>query len=350
MVCQSDEIAQLFNSFRYNLIMNRKDDHIKLAYAQNAKTNDFDAIKFIHHAFPEIDLADIDLSVSLFNQKFPLPFYINAMTGGSEQAKGLNERFAMLAKHFHIPLATGSVSAALKNPNLADSFTIIRQVNPQGFVIANVGAGQTIENAKKAVALLKANALQIHVNVVQEVVMPEGDRDFSGLLRSIQVIKETLVVPVIVKEVGFGMSTKTIKQLSQIGIDYIDVAGQGGTNFAIIENQRREKPYRSFDEWGLSTVQSLINAQPFSQMHVIASGGVRNPLDVVKSLALGAKIVGLSGFFLHLVKDYTHEQAVEKLTQFIEEIKMIMLVLGKKRISDLKTADMMMPASLSKPI
>lgn len=330
--------------------MNRKDDHIKFAYAQNAKANDFDAIKFVHHAFPEIDLSEIDLSVSLFNQTFPLPFYINAMTGGSDQAKVLNERFALLAKHFHIPLATGSVTAALKNPTVAESFTIIRQINPQGFVIANVGAGQSVENAKKAVQLIKANALQIHINVVQEVVMPEGDREFSGLLDSIQAIKETLEVPVIVKEVGFGMSTKTIKQLSDIGVEFIDLAGQGGTNFAVIENQRREKPYSSFDDWGLSTVQSLINAKAFSQMKVIASGGVRNPLDVVKSLSLGAKIVGLSGFFLHLVKDYNHDQAVEKLTQFIEEIKMIMLVLGKKRVADLKTAEMIIPSSLSKPI
>ena len=330
--------------------MNRKDDHIKLAYAQSSKVNDFDAIKFVHHAFPEIDLADIHLSVSIFNQTFPLPFYINAMTGGSDQAKMLNERFAMLAKHFNIPLATGSVTAAIKNPAVADSFTVIRQVNPQGFVIANVGAGQTVENAKKAVNLLKADALQIHVNAVQEVVMPEGDRDFSGLLRSIQLIKQALPVPVIVKEVGFGMSTKTIKQLSEIGVEYVDVAGQGGTNFAVIENQRREKPYSSFDDWGLSTVQSLINAKKFPQMNVIASGGVRNPLDVVKGLALGAKMVGLSGYFLHLVKDNTHEQAVEELNQFIEEIKMIMLVLGKKRIVDLKTAEMIIPTSLASPL
>jgi len=330
--------------------MNRKDDHIQLAYAQQAKANDFDTIKFVHHAFPEIDEANLDLSVSIFNQKFPLPFYINAMTGGSDQAKLLNERFAMLAKHFQIPLATGSVTAAIKNPNLADSFTIIRQVNPQGFVIANVGAGQTIENAKKAVRLLNANALQIHVNVVQEVVMPEGDRDFTGLLKSIQLIKHALNIPVIVKEVGFGISTKTIKQLSDIGVEYLDVAGQGGTNFAVIENQRRQKPYSSFDDWGLSTVQSLVNAKSFPQLNIIASGGVRNPLDVVKCLALGAKIVGLSGFFLHLVKDHTHEQAVEKLNQFIEEIKMIMLVLGKKRIRDLVNADIILPSSLSKPL
>jgi len=327
--------------------MNRKDDHIKYAYAQLSKENDFDAIQFVHHAFPEINESDIDLSVRLLNQTFPLPFYINAMTGGSDQAKALNERFALLAKHFQIPLATGSVTAALKDPAVAESFQIIRKVNPNGFVMANIGAGHSVDYAKRAVALLKANVLQIHVNVVQEVVMPEGDRDFKGFLDSIQKTKQGLDVPLIVKEVGFGMSTTTIKQLASIGVDYIDVAGKGGTNFSVIENQRRENPYRSFDQWGLSTVQSLINARAFSQLQCIASGGVRNPLDVVKSLALGAKIVGLSGYFLHLVKDNNHEQAIEKLHQFIQEIKMIMLVLGKKNILSLKEADLIIPSSLS---
>lgn len=330
--------------------MNRKDDHIQYAYAQPTKTNDFDLIKFVHHAFPEINEGDIDLSVSIFQKRFPLPFYINAMTGGSEQAKTLNERFAMLAKHFKIPLATGSVSAAIKNPSLADTFTVIRKVNPDGFVIANVGAGQTVENAKKAIQLLNANALQIHVNAVQEVVMPEGDRDFSGWLSSIQKIKEHISVPLIVKEVGFGMSKKTIGQLLKIGVELIDVAGQGGTNFAVIENKRRTKAFSSFDDWGISTVQSLINAKNYPQAQIVASGGIRTPLDVVKSLALGAKIVGLSGYFLHLVKDHTHEEAVEKLNQFIEEMKMIMLVLGKKNILALKEAELMIPPSLSQSI
>ncbi len=330
--------------------MNRKDDHIQYAYAQPTKTNDFDLIKFVHHAFPEINEGDIDLSVSMFQKRFPLPFYINAMTGGSEQAKSLNERFAMLAKHFKIPLATGSVSAAIKNPSLADTFTVIRKVNPDGFVIANVGAGQTVENAKKAIQLINANALQIHVNAVQEVVMPEGDRDFSGWLSSIQKIKEHISVPLIVKEVGFGMSKKTIGQLLKIGVELIDVAGQGGTNFAVIENQRRNKAFSSFDDWGISTVQSLINAKNYPQAQIVASGGIRTPLDVVKSLALGAKIVGLSGYFLHLVKDHTHEEAVEKLNQFIEEMKMIMLVLGKKNILALKETELMIPPSLSQSI
>jgi isopentenyl-diphosphate delta-isomerase len=188
------------------------------------------------------------------------------------------------------------------------------------------------------------------VNAVQEVVMPEGDRDFSGWLSSIQKIKEHISVPLIVKEVGFGMSKKTIGQLLKIGVELIDVAGQGGTNFAVIENQRRTKAFSSFDDWGISTVQSLINAKNYPQAQIVASGGIRTPLDVVKSLALGAKIVGLSGYFLHLVKDHTHEEAVEKLNQFIEEMKMIMLVLGKKNILALKEAELMIPPSLSQSI
>ena len=324
--------------------MNRKDDHIQFALAQSTIGNDFDKVRLTHHAFPETDLQEIDLTTSLFNRTFPLPFYVNAMTGGSEQAGILNQRFARLAKHFQIPMATGSVSAAIKDPQLTKTFTVIREVYSEGFIIANLGAGQTVDNAKKAIALLQANALQIHVNPVQEIVMPEGDKDFKGWLASIESIQKAIDIPLIVKEVGFGMSEKTFKQLSAIGVKYVDVAGKGGTNFSIIENQRRTQTLSSFNDWGQSTVESLITAQPFKNLNIIASGGIRQPLDVIKSLVLGAKMVGLSGYFLHLINRHTDAEAVEKIQTFIEELKLIMLLLGKKNIQSLPTAEYTFPS------
>ena len=319
--------------------MNRKDDHIQFALAQPFQSNDFDKVRLTHHAFPETNLGDIDLTTSIFNKTFPYPFYINAMTGGSEQAGLLNQRFARLAKHFQIPMATGSITAAIKDPSLLKTFTVIREIYPEGFVIANIGAGHPLENAKKAIDLLKANALQIHVNAVQEIVMPEGDKDFQGWLSSIEKIRQGISVPLIVKEVGFGMSAKTLEQLSAIGVRYVDVAGKGGTNFSKIENNRRAQTLSSFDDWGQSTVESLLAAKPFPNLHIIASGGIRQPMDVIKSLVMGAKMVGLSGYFLHLMKEKTDEEAVVAIQSFIEELKLIMLLLGKSTIASLPTAE-----------
>jgi isopentenyl-diphosphate delta-isomerase len=319
--------------------MNRKDDHIQFALAQSDISNDFDKVRLIHHAFPETNLDEIDLRTTLFNRTFPYPFYVNAMTGGSQQAGTLNQRFAKLAKYFQIPMATGSVSAAIKDPQLSKTFTVIRDEYPEGFIIANLGAGQTVENAKKAILLLQANALQIHVNAVQEIVMPEGDKDFKGWLNSIESIRQAIDIPLIIKEVGFGMSTASLKQLSARGVRYVDVAGKGGTNFSVIENQRRKHPLSSFNDWGQSTVESLLAAKSLNNLDIIASGGIRQPLDVIKSLVLGAKMVGLSGYFLHLMTRHTDEEAFEHIQHFIEELKLIMLLLGKKNISSLSTAE-----------
>ena len=319
--------------------MNRKDDHIQFALAQPSTRNDFDKVRLTHHAFPETNIADIDLRTTLFDRTFPYPFYINAMTGGSEQAGKLNQRFARLAKHFQIPMATGSVSAAIKDSSLLKTFSVIRDVYPEGFVIANLGAGHPIENALKVIDLLKANALQIHVNAVQEIVMPEGDKDFRGWLASIETIRQGIHVPLIVKEVGFGMSAKTFHQLTAIGVRYVDVAGKGGTNFSKIENNRRQETLASFDDWGQSTVESLLAAKPFTNLHVIASGGIRQPMDVIKSLVLGAKMVGLSGYFLHLINQHTDDEAITKINSFIDELKLIMLLLGKPTIASLPTAE-----------
>ena len=319
--------------------MNRKDDHIQFALAQPSTRNDFDKVRLTHHAFPETNIADIDLRTTLFDRTFPYPFYINAMTGGSEQAGKLNQRFARLAKHFQIPMATGSVSAAIKDSSLLKTFSVIRDVYPEGFVIANLGAGHPIENALKVIDLLKANALQIHVNAVQEIVMPEGDKDFQGWLASIETIRRGIHVPLIVKEVGFGMSAKTFSQLTAIGVRYVDVAGKGGTNFSKIENNRRQETLTSFDDWGQSTVESLLAAKPFTNLQVIASGGIRQPMDVIKSLVLGAKMVGLSGYFLHLINQHTDDEAMTKINSFIDELKLIMLLLGKPTIASLPTAE-----------
>ncbi len=326
--------------------MNRKDDHIQYALQQAPKTNDFDRIRFVHHAIGKLNLTDINLSVRVFDRVFPTPLYINAMTGGSEQAKQINQSLASLANVFKLPMASGSLSAALKDKRQLPSYTTILETYPEGFRIANVGADKNVAQALEAIDLIKASALQVHLNLTQELIMPEGDRDFSSWSDHIKTILKQSPVPVIIKEVGFGMSYETMKTLSQWGAHFIDVSGQGGTNFAQIENERRNAKLDYLNTWGLSTVESLLEAQRISHLTVLASGGIRHPLDVIKALRLGATMVGLSSYFLNLVSQYSHEEAVMRVSQFIDELKLIMVLLHAKNIRELVKTNILMDETL----
>lgn len=321
---------------------NRKNEHVSLSekfYAHGDSS--FKDIAFVHHSFPQTDVKDVDLSVTLNNLHFSSPFFINAMSGGSVWTGKVNEKLAIIARETGLAMATGSVSAALKDPSQADSFKIVRQTNPKGLIFANLGAGHGLENAKRAVDLLEADALQIHLNAPQEIVMPEGDREFSDWIQNIQEIADGLSVPLIVKEVGFGMSRETVAVLESIGVRLIDISGRGGTNFAQIENYRRKNfKLDDFEEWGQSTVVSLLEAQEAAtKAAIIASGGIRRPMEIVKSLALGASINGLSSQIMHMALDNVDE-TILTINHWKEEIKRIMTLLGAKTIGDLRQTDL----------
>ncbi|MFO8069877.1 MAG: type 2 isopentenyl-diphosphate Delta-isomerase [Alkalibacterium sp.] len=326
---------------------NRKNEHVSLSekfYDQNHSS--FNDIKFVHHSFPQCDVLDVDLSVSLDDLQFSSPFFINAMSGGSEWTGKVNEKLAVIARETDLAMATGSVSAALKDPSQAGSFKIVRQTNPNGLVFANLGAGHGLENAKRAVDLLGADALQIHLNAPQEIVMPEGDREFSNWIENLQTIVNGLPLPVIVKEVGFGMSRETVALLESIGVKLIDISGKGGTNFAKIENYRR-KDFKldDFEEWGQSTVVSLLEAQESVKLaSIIASGGIRRPMEIVKSLALGASINGLSSQIMHMALDDV-DDAILTINHWKEEIKRIMTLLGAESIDELRKTDIIISGS-----
>lgn len=256
------------------------------------------------------------------------------MTGGSQRAKEINQQLGIIAKETGLLVATGSVSAALKDASLADTYQIMRKENPDGLIFANIGAGLGVEEAKRALDLFQANALQIHVNVPQELVMPEGDRDFTNWLTKIEAIVQAVEVPVIVKEVGFGMSQETLEKLTSIGVQAADVSGQGGTSFTQIENARRKKRELSFlDDWGQSTVISLLESQNWQKkLTILGSGGVRNSLDIVKGLALGAKSMGVAGTILaSLMSKNGLENTLALVQQWQEEVKMLYTLLGKRR-------------------
>ena len=355
------KVAEIDESGDFSLIEQRKNDHIKLACEQYKSHADagFEQVRFIPNALPQLALSDVDTSVRVFgeSEKWDVPLYINAMTGGSKNGENINAMLAKVAEKTGVAMASGSLSAALKNPRLAETFSVIRRFNPRGFVIANVSAGASVEQAIKAVEILQANALQIHLNAAQELVMNEGDRDFSAWLSNIEAIAralDSMKVPVVVKETGCGMSARDVLRLQNVGVRAVDVGGRGGTNFVAIENARRGRGrgYEFLDSWGLTTVESLLDiaqcdeilrdscdcaaACDSAQMQVFASGGVRTPLDVVRALKLGASAVGVAGEFLHTLTCGGTDALVEQIEDWKAQIRVIMALLGCKNIAALR--------------
>ncbi|EJX49924.1 isopentenyl-diphosphate delta-isomerase, type 2 [Enterococcus faecium R499] len=311
--------------------MNRKDEHVSLAKAFHDKQkNEFDFVRIIHNPLPQIAVSDVDLSTQAVGFTLSSPFYINAMTGGSEKTKKINQDLAIVAREADLMIATGSVSAALKVPSLADTYTIMRQEYPHGKIIANIGAGTSVERAKEAIRLFHADALQIHLNAPQELVMPEGDRDFTNWKVLIQETQTAIDVPLIVKEVGFGMTRETLNDLAALGVHTVDISGRSGTSFTQIENARRSKRELSYlADWGQSTVSSLLEAnEADTSMEILASGGIRNAYDIFKALCLGANAVGTSGTVLTHLMNHGVEETIILMKQWQEELRLLYTMVG----------------------
>lgn len=342
-------------------IQNRKDAHLALADAQyNPRANSgFDSVRFMPNALPQVALDEVDSSVRVFAEDascacsasanpaflWRSPLYINAMTGGSANAQKINAQLARVAAKTGVAIASGSLSAALQNDALSDTFSVIRSENPRGFVMANVSAGTSQSDAMRAVDMLQANALQVHLNAAQELVMPEGDRDFRNWLKNIeQIVRscERVSVPVVVKETGCGMTARDVLRLRNVGVRAVDVSGRGGTNFVTIENARRSHSgYDYLADWGLTTVESLMDirkceALKANPVEIFASGGVRTPLDVVRALALGASAVGVAGEFLHTLMHEGEDALAQQISDWQEQIRVIMALLGCKSVADLR--------------
>ncbi|MCX4238958.1 type 2 isopentenyl-diphosphate Delta-isomerase [Streptomyces ortus] len=335
----------------------RKDDHVRLAHAQHTTgtepppggpptPNQFDEVRFVHHALAGTDREKISLATRFAGVEWPVPLYINAMTGGSPRTGEINRDLAVAARETGLPIATGSMSPYLKDPGTASTFTPVRREHPDGFVLANLNAEATPEQARRAVGLLDANALQIHINTVQETVMPEGDRSFAHWATGIERIAAAVDVPVVVKEVGFGLSGRTVRELASLGVRAADVAGSGGTDFARIENGRRNRPdYAYLEGWGLSTPAALLDARDCG-LPLLASGGVRNPLDITRALALGARAVGASGPFLTTLLDGGVDALVRHITTWLDHLTSLMTLLGAHSPDALADCDVLLTGSL----
>ena len=317
----------------------RKWDHIRYALEnRQERFSAFDDITFIHQSLPNISVLDVRLDHSIGELAISSPIFINAMTGGGgERTYRINKEFAMAAKETGVAMAVGSQMAAIKDRSQNYTYEVVRKENPTGIVLANLGSDATVDDAKRAIDMIEANGLQIHLNVIQELTMPEGDRDFTDVLKRIEAIVKAADVPIIAKEVGFGMSKETVESLASVGVAAVDIGGFGGTNFAEIENKRREQTLSFFNRWGIPTPIAIAEAasSPIG-ISVIGSGGIKNELDIIKGLALGAEAIGISGPFLRILMEKGIEALKAEIDHLHRNITLIMTALGAKRISDLK--------------
>lgn len=319
----------------------RKNEHLSLAelnFRKNTPVSSLEQMRVIHRPLPEIARTDVDLSVQNSELSWQYPFYIEAMTGGSEKTGAINQQLARAAAATGIAMAVGSQSIAIKEPEQIQSFSAVRTAYPDGFLIANIGAGHNADHAQQAVDMLQANALEVHVNTVQETVMPEGDESFYWI-ENIKNIVSKVNVPVIVKEVGFGFDAQTLSELAQMGVQYVNIGGRSGTNFAEIEDRRdRENPYQYqyLYDWGQTTAESLLEAKITDKKPTIfATGGIQNPLDILKAQILGAQTVGIAGHFLHTLLTTGEDGLLNEIKLWQRQLVDLYALVGARNATEL---------------
>jgi len=329
-------------------INQRKADHIKINLEQDVRsalTTGLENYHFIHQALPELDLNHIDTTLKLFDKLLAAPILISSMTGGTAEAETLNLRLAEAAQESKVAMGVGSQRAALEHPEQAKTFQV-RRVAPDILLFANLGAvqfnyGYNIDQCRRAVDMIQADALILHLNPLQEAVQDAGDTNFAGLAKRIEEICKQIELPVIAKEVGWGISKRTAKLLANCGVRAIDVAGAGGTSWSQVEMHRAPDEFTrqlaaTFVGWGIPTADSILNVkQTVPKMTVFASGGIKDGLDIAKCIALGATLGGMAGQFLKAAAVST-EKAVEMMRLTQKQIEVTMFAAGMGSLQDLK--------------
>ena len=330
----------------------RKAEHIRICLESDvqfkAQGSGFDKYQFTHSCLPELDYQDIDLTTNLLGKQLGAPILISSMTGGTQQAKEINYRLAEAAQEYKLAMGVGSQRVAIEKPDVADTFQV-RKIAPDILLLANIGAVQLnyrygIAECLRAVELLEADALILHLNPLQECIQPQGDTNFKGLLDRIATVCARLPVPVIIKEVGNGISASTAQQLIAAGVSGIDVAGAGGTSWAKVESERAQTVLQrrlgeTFADWGIPTTTCITAIRQITPtLPLIASGGVRNGLDIAKAIALGADVAGLALPFLQAADSST--AAVAELVQILmAEIQTVLFCTGNASLSALQQAN-----------
>lgn len=316
----------------------RKLDHLKysLEAAGSAVGAGFGDVRLVHQSVSGIKPSRVDLSVQFLGKRLEAPIMINAITGGHPSTLKINRELAIAARKTGVAMAVGSQQAALEDHRVRDTYAVAREENPDGVLLANLSATCSPGEAVQAVEMIRADGIQVHFNVPQELFMGEGDPDFGTVLPGIKSLVESVDFPVIAKEVGFGMSRETILGLYRSGVKLMDVSGLGGTNFISIENARRGEKNREFEDWGIPTAVCLFEGLELGlPVDLIASGGVRTPLDITKALSAGARLAAMAGPFLKVLV----EGSLEALVNYIEGLKQglarCMVMTGARCIGDL---------------
>ena len=328
----------------------RKADHIRINLEEDVQfprlTSGFEAYHIVHRALPELDLNEIDLGTTIFSKRLRAPLLISSMTGGTEEAARINMRLAEAAQARGIAMGLGSQRVALEEPSQAYTFQV-RKVAPSILLFANLGAvqlnyGYTVDHCRRAVEMVEADALILHLNPLQEALQPDGNWNWTGLLSKIEVVCRALEVPVIVKEVGWGISGDVARALVDAGVAAIDVAGAGGTSWSEVEYHRAPDAHwrrlaRAFADWGIPTAVSLqwVRKAIGDAVPVFASGGIRTGIDAVKALALGADLVGMASPFLRAAAQ-SAEAVIEEIDLLSAEMRIAMFVTGAGNIAALR--------------
>ncbi|WP_161597586.1 type 2 isopentenyl-diphosphate Delta-isomerase [Fluviispira multicolorata] len=339
------------------LMVSRKNDHIRICQTEKIESDGtpFAKFRFIPEALPEIDFDEINLEQSFLNNTFSMPVLVTGMTGGIEKGQEINEAIALAAEKYNIPMGLGSQKMMIKDPKFKRLFDV-RKIAPKLFVIGNIGAvslnyGITLDDIQRLVDDLELGAFAIHLNALQECIQPEGERNFFQLLKKIENIAKNLSVPLIVKEVGSGISAETFKKLVSVGVSAVDVGGKGGTSWSAIEGLRADREGQRlgdlFKDWGLTTDDSLLSCSGLKNnlqynVPLIATGGIRNGLQVAKAVAVGATMVGVG---LPLFKAAVSPQAGEtplesverELSFFKKSLSITMFCAGAQNLSQLSS-------------
>jgi len=330
----------------------RKEDHIRISLNQKIQarkiTTGFEDIYFVHKALPEIDKQKIDLSTTVFNHKFAAPLIVGAITGGTLEAAKINATIAEVVEELGLGMGVGSQRAAIEDKKLEKSFAIARKRAPTAFLIANIGGvqlahGYGLKEVKKAIEMIDADAIAIHLNPVQEAVQPEGQKNFKRVLEKIGEITEEIDKPVIAKETGAGIAAEEARKLEAAGVKGIDVSGAGGTSFAAVEYHRTKRKAESFQrtlgdvfwDWGIPTAVSIVEASQTVKIPIIASGGIRDGVDMAKALTLGASLTSLSQPVLQAAVKGVKETK-DMLSLLIEELRNSMFLVGAGYVQALR--------------
>lgn len=327
----------------------RKAQHLEINLKRDVAgkgiASGFEALSFQHRALPEIDLADVDTSCELFGRSLNAPLLISCMTGGTAAAQRINSRLARVAAQHGIAMGLGSGRALIERPEFLQTFDV-RAAAPQTLIFANLGAvqlnkGYTATECRRLVELLRADALVLHLNPLQEALQPDGDTCFRGLLSRIADVCADVHFPIVVKEVGWGIAPQDVRRLFDAGVAAVDVAGAGGTSWSEVERHRIDEPWRArvagaFAGWGIPTAQAIFEARKAAPTQTLmASGGIRTGIDVAKAIALGADLVGIAGAFLRAA-DASEDVAHDLARELIATLRIGMFCIGARTLGELR--------------